>query len=337
MKYKIGGVFSTCYFNEKFGMLAKIADKRSTVLITDETVYHFHQKKFNGWNVIVLRAGEDYKVQATADAIIDNLIKMGADRGTLLVGVGGGMITDITGYVATIYMRGLSFGFVPTTLLAMVDASIGGKNGVNYLQYKNMIGTTRQPAFIIFDSSFLQTLPANEWQNGFAEIIKHAICFDRPLFASLEKHSLLYYQQNKSALHFLIKRNAQLKMKIIQKDEFEKNQRRLLNFGHTIGHALELKYELSHGQAISLGMVIAAAISDHYFSGSIKKRLSGLLEQYGLPTAADINWTKVLPLLRKDKKKKGARLNYILIKQVGKAIQREFSFKELDQQIKMIN
>ena len=113
MKYKIGGVFSTCYFNEKFGMLAKIADKRSTVLITDETVYHFHQKKFNGWNVIVLRAGEDYKVQATADAIIDNLIKMGADRGTLLVGVGGGMITDITGYVATIYMRGLSFGFVP--------------------------------------------------------------------------------------------------------------------------------------------------------------------------------------------------------------------------------
>lgn len=336
-QYKIGSAVTTCYFNSKFSTLSKLANKRSTVLITDEHVFQSNRQKFNGWNVIVLRAGEEYKIQTTADAIITQLLKMGADRSTLLVGVGGGVVTDLTGYVASIYMRGLSFGFIPTTLLGMVDASIGGKNGVNQLHYKNMIGAIRQPAFLLFDTSFLQTLPAMEWQNGFAEMIKHAICFDRSLFAKLKRHSLYFYQQELLELDALIQRNVQLKMKIVQKDEFEKNQRRLLNFGHTIGHALELKYELSHGQAISLGMVVAAKISAQYFTSTLVDPLRMLLTQYGLPTEANINWKKVLPTLRKDKKKKGSSLNYILIERIGKAVSRTITFKELDQLIKEIN
>lgn len=336
-RYKIGSAVTTCFFNCKFSALSKLANKRSTVLITDENVYRLHRPTFKGWNVIVLRAGEEYKIQATADAIISQLIEMGADRSTLLVGVGGGVISDLTGYVASVYMRGLTVGFVPTTLLAMVDASVGGKNGVNQLPYKNLIGAVRQPAFLLFDSSFLNTLPICEWQNGFAEIIKHAICFDRLLFATLEKHDIHFYQHHVKAVDALIRRNVRLKMNVVQQDELEKKQRKLLNFGHTIGHALELKYELSHGQAISLGMVFAAKVSGHYFSNTLVGPLRALLEQYGLPVEASINWKVVLPLLIKDKKKKGSRLNYILIERIGKAVQRELSFKELGQLLKIIN
>ena len=328
--FKVDGVATAFYFNAKFKFLSKLVDKRSTVLLTDEHVYKFHQPKFAGWNVIVLKAGEQFKIQATADAIIEKLLEMGADRGTMLIGVGGGVITDLTGYVASVYMRGLSFGFVPTTLLAMVDASVGGKNGVNHGTFKNMVGTIRQPAFLLIDYSFLRTLPLAEWQNGFAEIIKHAICFDRTLFQQLEKKTLDNYQRNTAAIDLLVQRNIVLKMKVVGLDEKENGKRKLLNFGHTVGHALEMKYELSHGQAISLGMVFAAKISTVVQSFKYFDRLQRLLQSYGLPTQASVNWKKLIATMRMDKKKKGDRLNYILVDQIGRAIQKEMTFKKLE-------
>ncbi len=239
IQYKFSGKTTTCYLDTPFSYLEKLVDREHTVLITDDHIFAKQQAIFGGWNTIVISAGEQFKVQATVDSIIEQLIDFGADRKTWLVGVGGGVVTDLTGYVAAIYMRGLSFGFVPTSILAMVDAAIGGKNGIDAGVYKNLIGTIRQPEFLLFDYSLLKSLPKEEWVNGFAEIIKHAAIKDAALFQELEKNKLITYQKDKIALAKLIRRNVAIKSAVVGRDEFEKGERRLLNFGHTLGHAVE--------------------------------------------------------------------------------------------------
>ena len=184
INYKFSGSSTDFYFAYGISHLKKITDPNATVLITDENVYKAHTKRFKSWNTIVLKPGEEFKVQATADALIEKLIDMEADRKTTLVGVGGGVITDITGYVASVYMRGLRFGFIPTSILALVDASIGGKNGLDVGVYKNMVGVIRQPSFILHDMVFLNSLPQQEWENGFAEIIKTTQINCRYIFAT---------------------------------------------------------------------------------------------------------------------------------------------------------
>lgn len=308
------------YFAGGLFLLRKIIDQKNAVLITDENVFGHHQSKFKGWNTIVLKAGEEYKVQVAVDAVIEQLIEMEADRKTTLVGIGGGVITDLTGYVASIYMRGIKFGFVPTTLLALVDASIGGKNGIDVGEYKNMIGVIRQPSFILHDLIFLDTLPQNEWRNGFAEIIKHAAIKDASMFRALEENELTFYQKKKKAVCDLIQRNAMIKTKVVQDDEFESGERKLLNFGHTLGHALETQYELSHGEAISIGMAYAVSLSEQLKGFKQKERVVTLLEQYGLPTYARFNRDKVINVLRMDKKKEKDFINFILLEKVGKAV-----------------
>ena len=206
--YKFSNASTRFYFDAAFSQLKKIVDPRSAVIVTDENIYSGHIKKFRNWNTIVLKPGESFKVQATVDTVIAQMIALQADRKTTLIGVGGGVITDITGYAASIYMRGIPFGFVPTSILAMVDASIGGKNGIDVGVYKNMVGTIRQPAFLLHDHHFLQTLPQDEWENGFAEIIKHACIKDAAMFRELEAGSLTTYRQKKPALRSLIRRNA---------------------------------------------------------------------------------------------------------------------------------
>src|ERR1700754_4165049 len=165
LQYKFSGKTTTYYLDADLSYLEKLVDKSHTVLITDEHIFGKHQKRFGGWNTIVISAGEQFKVQATVDSIIEQLIEFGADRKTFLVGIGGGVVTDITGYVAATYMRGVPFGFVPTSILAMVDASIGGKNGIDVGVYKNMVGLILQPKFILHDMVFLNSLPQTEWEN----------------------------------------------------------------------------------------------------------------------------------------------------------------------------
>ena len=155
LTYKFSNSTVDYYLAGGISYLKEIAGKSNVIIITDENVYTAHKKRFRNWNCIVLKPGEEYKVQSTVDEVIEQLIKMEADRKTTLVGVGGGVITDITGYVASVYMRGIPFGFIPTTLLAMVDASIGGKNGIDAGVYKNMVGIIRQPKFILHDMVFL--------------------------------------------------------------------------------------------------------------------------------------------------------------------------------------
>lgn len=310
--------------------LKKLTDPKATVLITDENVYNAHAKRFKGWNTIVLKPGEEYKIQVTVDALVDTLIEMEADRKTTLVGVGGGVITDITGYVASVYMRGLRFGFIPTSILGLVDASIGGKNGIDVGEYKNMVGTIRQPSFILHDMVFLNSLPQQEWENGFAEVIKHACIKDAVMFRELESKTLKHYRSRQKSVCELIQRNALIKLSVVKKDEFEKGERRLLNFGHTLGHALETQYELLHGQAISIGITYACHISEQLAGFKQTDRVIQLLEKYNLPTYAAFDKQKVFDILKMDKKRETKEMNYVLLERIGKGVIKSVPLKQLE-------
>jgi 3-dehydroquinate synthase len=324
------------YFSASVKKLGELADKKNAVVITDDNIFAAHKEKLKGWNVISLKPGEEYKIQATVDAVIETLIEMKADRKTTLIGMGGGVITDLTGYIASIYMRGLDFGFVPTSLLAMVDASIGGKNGIDVGEYKNMVGVIRQPSFLLYDTALLKTLPQHHWSDGFAEIIKHACIKDAKAFYILQKEDIVSIQKNDKLLASIIKNNALLKTKVVQRDEFEKGDRKLLNFGHTLGHAIETQYELSHGQAVSLGMVYACRISEQVLGFTGTDEVTDLLEQFGLPAAASFNMDKVLNILRMDKKRVSTHMNYVLLDKIGKGVVYPIELKKLEQTLKKL-
>lgn len=334
--YKFSNTLVHYYFDGSISYLKKMVDAKNAIIITDENVYKHHQSKFKGWNVIVLKAGEEYKVQSTVDSLIEELIALQADRKTTLIGVGGGVVTDMTGYLASVYMRGISFGFIPTTVLAMVDASIGGKNGIDVGVYKNMVGIIRQPAFLLYDFSFLASLPQTEWENGFAEIIKHACIKDAAMFRQLESNRLSLYQAKKNLMSELIKRNVLIKTKVVQKDEFEKAERRLLNFGHTLGHALENQYELSHGQAIAIGMTYACHISEQLSGFKQTEKAVKVLAQYGLPTYASFNKKKAIDVLKMDKKRERKEMNYILLEKIGKGVVKSIPLTQLERIIQAL-
>src|SRR5688500_14144106 len=334
--YRFSSASVNYYFDADFSRLEKLIGKEHAVLITDEHIFQAHKKKFKGWNCISLKPGEEYKVQATVDSIIEQLIEFKADRSTWLIGVGGGVVTDLTGYVAAVYMRGIKCGFVPTSILAMVDASIGGKNGIDVGIYKNLVGTIRQPQFLLYDYSLLKSLPKQEWINGFAEIIKHSCIKDLSLFKELEKNKLTHYQKNKPALAKLIRRNSEIKSSVVQQDEFEKGERRLLNFGHTLGHAIENMYELSHGQAISIGMTVACKISERLAGCKESARVIKVLDQSGLPTLAEYDKQKAFDVLKMDKKREKTAMNYVLLEKIGKGVVESVPMDHLENIIKEI-
>lgn len=328
-KFKFSTRTVSYYFDAAFSNLKKIVPQNKSVIITDENVYRKHVKQFKGWEVIVLQPGEAFKVQSTVDSVINQLIQLKADRQTTLVGVGGGVVTDLTGYIASVYMRGIPFGFVPTTLLSMVDACIGGKNGIDVGPYKNMVGTINQPHFLLYDVSLLKTLPKREWNNGFAEIIKHAAIKDAALFKELEEKDLKHFQKNRESLQKLIQTNALLKTRVVTGDEFEKGDRRLLNFGHTLGHALEKQYNLMHGEAVAIGMTYAASVSAHFTGFKQIAKLVLVIEKYGLPTSVGYDKKKTFEILITDKKKDAGDINFVLLEKIGKAVTKKISFEQL--------
>lgn len=321
---------TTFYFDAGYGDLKKLVKAENAFVITDETIHAAHAAKFEGWQTIIIPAGEAHKHQGTVDSIIAQLIERGADRTTTLIGVGGGVVTDITGYVASIYLRGIPFGFVPTTVLAMVDAAIGGKNGIDVGVYKNMVGTITQPKFLLYDMSFLKSLPELEWRNGFAEIIKHAAIKKADLFRELEGASLQHYQQDPAALQKLIQENVLLKAGVVQQDERESGERRLLNFGHTLAHALEKKYELMHGEAVAIGMVFAAKLSAALCGFEKVDVLATVIANYGLSTSLRYDKDTVFDVLKRDKKKEGDVVHFILLQHIGTAIVKKISLTDLN-------
>ena len=273
--------------------------------------------------LIVIPAGEKSKTLERAGAICDQMIAAGLDRQSFVVGLGGGMIGDISGFVAAIYHRGIPHVQIPTTLLAMVDSSIGGKTGVDTRAGKNLIGAFHQPSLVLDDLDVLKTLPRREFHQGFAEIIKHAVIADPKMFDMLQS----WKAGAAPALQRLIKRNIQIKSRIVAKDERDRTgQRTLLNFGHTVGHAIERAgnyRKFLHGEAVSLGIVVACAISVK--RAGLRQNQQGaiadLLGQFGLPTRLPPKFPrkKIFDALKFDKKFEGGKIRFIVTPRIGAA------------------
>lgn len=335
-QYKFSGKKIDVFFDAEFSLIEAKLQKDKTIFITDENVYTAHKEKFSGWQSIVINAGEQFKNQQTVDLIIKQLIDLQADRQSFIVGVGGGVVTDIAGFAASIYMRGIKFAFVPTSILAMVDASIGGKNGIDVGVYKNLVGVINHPEFLLYDYSFLETLPDDEWVNGFAEIIKHACIKDNAMFQFLEKHSIMKFQASLEDTAAIIKRNVDIKYNVVANDEHETGERKLLNFGHTIGHAIENASKLPHGHAISIGMVAACHISEmiNDFNKADTRRISDLLGKYELPVSFTSDKEKTWEILLHDKKKSGSNMSFVVLDSIGQA---SIKSMPLDQLHKIFN
>ncbi len=300
-------------------------------IITDENVDKFHGKKFPDFPVYVIEPGESSKDFPVVAKIYRWLLDEGADRSSFVVGIGGGVVCDIAGFVAATFMRGIPFGFVASSLLAQVDASVGGKNGVNLEGYKNIVGTFSQPDFVICDTAMLSTLPEAEFRNGMAEVIKHALIRDAEKFAYLQthRHSLLNLQPD--VLNTIVSQSVKIKAAIVQADEREQGERRLLNFGHTWGHAIEKVSKIPHGQAVAIGMVFAAGYSAHqgYLKNEEYQKILNILENYGLPVLAEIDNKKVFEAMLKDKKRDRQHMHFILLESIGKAFVKETDIESL--------
>jgi len=278
--------------------------------------------------LITIPAGETSKTLKQVGAICDRMIAAGLDRQSFVIGLGGGMIGDISGFVAAIYHRGVPHVQIPTTLLAMVDSSIGGKTGVDTRAGKNLIGAFHQPSLVIDDLDVLKTLPRRQFNQGFAEIIKHAIIADPKMFRMLESwDASSRLASGALALQSLIKRNVQIKSRIIAQDERDRTgQRALLNFGHTVGHAIERAgnyRKFLHGEAVSLGIVAAFAISVKRAGLRPDQRavIVDLLGQFGLPTRLPPNFPrkKILDAVKFDKKFEGGKIRFVVTPRIGAA------------------
>ncbi|OFX46087.1 MAG: 3-dehydroquinate synthase [Bacteroidetes bacterium GWA2_30_7] len=308
----------------------------NTIIITDSKVNSLYSHYFNNYKIIEIGIGEKNKTLKTVIYIYEKLLEFEADKTTFLLGFGGGIVCDITGFVATTFMRGVRFGFVATTLLSQVDASIGGKNGVNFNGFKNIVGTINQPEFVICDPSTLKTLQSKEISNGFAEIIKHALIADFEMFKILQLNSKKALKLDTIIIESLIYQSIKIKSRIVNIDEFENHERKKLNFGHTFGHAIEKVYKFSHGQAVSYGIAIASKLS--YKKGYITideyNSIISLLKLYKLPVKYNFDFNLLLESIINDKKREQDSISFILLKKIGEAHIEKISINELSLLIK---
>jgi 3-dehydroquinate synthase len=315
-------------------------------VISDEKVAALHANKVVGSLteagarpvLIAVPPGESSKTMQQAESVCDRMIEAGLDRSSFVVAVGGGMVGDLAGFVAAIYHRGIPCVQVPTTLLAQVDSSIGGKTGVNTAAGKNLIGAWHQPALVISDVDTLETLPPREFRQGFAELIKHAVIWDTEMFERLQRF-------DRADLPALIRRNVEIKAGIVAADERETTgERALLNFGHTIGHAIELAgnyRDFLHGEAVSLGMVAACEISVRKagLSDAERERIVGTLEAFELPTRlpADFPKEKILGAVPRDKKFKGGEVRFVVVPTIGSArLVMDVTMEDIEAAVKLL-
>jgi len=300
-------------------------------VITDKNVGHFYRDRFPEGIVIEIEPGEKSKNLETVYSIYGQLLDSGIDRSDFILAIGGGVVCDLAGFIASTYMRGLKFGFVASSLLAQVDAAIGGKNGVDYENFKNIIGVIRQPEFVICDQDMLKTLEQKEFIGGLAEEIKYGAIMDTGLFENCEDHDTQIIEINPIALDEIIYRSAFNKSRLVEIDEFEKGERTKLNFGHTFAHALEKMTGIAHGEAVAIGMIIAGAISVREGLLHEKKamRLRSLIGKMRLPGTLDRAPAELFQAIKKDKKKKGEKMGLVLLVDIGKSVIKYFDIDRL--------
>jgi 3-dehydroquinate synthase len=279
---------------------------------------------------ICLADGEQYKTVESMEAILDKLVQSGANRDTTVIALGGGVVGDIAGFAAACYMRGVAFVQVPTTLLAQVDSSVGGKTGVNHPQGKNLIGAFHQPRIVVIDTDTLDTLPDRELKAGLAEVIKYGAITDIEFFAWLESNMDALLTRDHDAMAYAIQRSCELKAEIVAEDEREAGRRAILNFGHTFGHAIEHCQgygEWLHGEAVAAGMIMAAELSD--IDAESRDRLRALISFAGLPVAPPKTGSaRLLAAMGMDKKVIAKKLRFVLLRRLGDA----FVTSDIDEQ-----
>ncbi|MBD3807173.1 MAG: 3-dehydroquinate synthase [Epsilonproteobacteria bacterium] len=297
-------------------------------IVTNTTVANFHLKTLltkitaKSLNIIIIPDGEEYKNIETLEYILNKMFEYKLDRKSILIAFGGGVVGDMTGFAASIYQRGIDFMQIPTTLLAQVDASVGGKTGINNKFGKNLIGTFHQPKSVCIDTAFLKTLPKREFGAGFAEIVKMAVTFDKEFFEFLENADM----ENDDTLKKTIAKCIKLKAEIVGKDEKETDIRAALNYGHTFGHVIEneTKYsEFLHGEAVAMGMVMANELACElgFMTKEEALRVIKLLEKYDLPTKYKIkNIDDFYEHFFLDKKSSNNKIKFILPKHIGNHI-----------------
>lgn len=283
---------------------------------------------------ILIPDGEEYKDYFWAYHILSELLTGGLDRNSCLLALGGGVIGDMTGFVASIYMRGIYFVQVPTSLLAQVDSSVGGKTGVNHPLGKNMIGAFYQPKLVWIDIDTLATLPQRELLCGISEIIKYGIIWDEELFEFMERNRDAVMNLDADAVSYIIRRSCEIKAEVVSKDERETDLRAILNFGHTIGHAIEAATGYRgylHGEAVAIGMHLEAELA--HKMGLLEKwnvlRIKSLLDAYGLPSeiSADLHLDKMIEHMKIDKKIENGQIKMILPERIGKAVIKKASIE----------
>jgi 3-dehydroquinate synthase len=318
-------------FGDFSEVIRKDLQNRKLIFICDERLVELYPEISCFNPVILISANEENKSLQNIDLLYQKLIEFGADKHTVIVSIGGGIISDLAGFIAATFFRGMPLVLVPTTLLAMIDAAIGGKNGLNFNHHKNQIGTIRQPEKIIIDKRFLKTLPAIQIKSGMAEVIKHAVISGDELFNEVQKpENITQWSKGIFSKDWLIK-VMQVKIKIVLDDEFEKGNRRILNFGHTIGHILEMQEKISHGEAVSIGMVIAAKLSVYLKKCEQKSvdQLIAALSHFNLPVVSKYNVQNIISHLDSDKKKIGKEINYVLMEDIGHVVVERMTIEKL--------
>ena len=332
--YSIDNSFSKIYIAPHAEVLDELVAGRRVIVITDGNIERLYSTELSRFERIVIGRGEANKNLDTVNNIYQQLMTMGVDRSTLLLGIGGGIVTDITGFVAATYMRGLKFGFISTTLLGQVDASVGGKNGVNVADYKNMVGTFAHPEFVVLDVDMLKTLPLRELRAGISEVVKAAIIGDVELFELIERHADdedIY--NNSEFMREIVARAIRLKLSIVERDEREGGLRRLLNLGHTVGHAIEkCTHDFNHGEAVAIGMMMISEVAQcrGVLSQGDSQRIISLLLRLGFKREVGMSISNIIREVKYDKKKSGNKINAVMPVRIGECRIEGFSYEDFE-------
>ena len=302
-------------------LLPALLPAKRVVVVSDTNIDRHYHSLIEPYDHILIGLGESSKTLKTLDIIYRRFIELGVDRSCFVLAIGGGIVTDVAGFAASTFMRGLEFGFISTSLLGQVDASVGGKNGVNVDGYKNMVGTFTQPKFVICDVDLLRTLSPREFRTGLAEIIKAAVIADAELFDMLEQTDFSTLQRDTERLSEMVYRAIKVKADIVERDERESGDRRLLNLGHTLAHAIEKSStKMNHGEAVAVGLALIAevATSRDMLAVADKERIVALLERAGFMLDAPVEIRTLLKAVAKDKKAEGSDIHIVFPLGVGR-------------------
>lgn len=322
------------YINHDYKLYNELVANKKLAVISSQNLIKSYPEISNEKNLIVIDDTERNKNLKSVEKIIEQLLELGIDRSSYIIGIGGGIVCDITGFVAHIFMRGVRFGLIPTTLLAMSDAAIGGKNGVNFRESKNMIGSFDNPDFIIADSKFVQTLPESQYMSGLGEIIKYALIGNEKIFSLLKNNTREILNRDSTLLDEIIRDAIITKTEIVEKDPDDKSIRHILNFGHTIGHSIEIIENIPHGMAVVKGIVAATEISVkmQMLDNNIAEQIKQLIASFGYDISYRLG-EKHLQLLCNDKKKEDSNIRFVLLEDIGRPIIKKMPINEI---IKML-